>query len=132
MKKVIASILAIFYLTLSCGLIINLHYCGGELELVAIQEKVSEEKCCGISCSNNCCQDKILELKIKDAHKLNAEQVKNQKIYFDENTNNIYFNLNLKKSIASYFKLKSTSYLYKPPNFYKKKKLSITYCQFLI
>jgi hypothetical protein len=129
-KKVIASFLAIFYLTLSCGLFINLHYCGGELELVAIQEKVSEEKCCGVACSNNCCQDKLLELKIKDAHKLNAEQVKNQKISFDENQKHIYFS-QLKK-LASNCNLKPQTYLYKPPNFYKKKKLSITYCQFLI
>ncbi len=132
MKKVIASILAIFYLTLSCGLIINLHYCGGELELIAIQEKVSEDKCCEVACSNNCCQDKLLELKIKDAHKLNVEQLKNQKFYFDENINNYIFSFNVKNRLAFYHKLKTEKHLLKPPNFYIKKKASITNCQFLI
>jgi hypothetical protein len=66
MKRFLATILSIFYLTLSSSAAISIHYCKGELENININSH-SETCCCGeVEISNSCCNvdELILELTI--------------------------------------------------------------------
>ena len=58
MKKVIASILAVFYLASSVGATVHLHYCMGKLINWSFNDKESN-KCnkCGMEKDGGCCKD---------------------------------------------------------------------------
>ena len=64
MKRILATILSLLYLTLSTSAVINLHYCGGHLKSINInQEGVG--CCCGdVDMSNSCCQNKEVNLEL--------------------------------------------------------------------
>ncbi len=69
MKKVLASIMIVCYLALSCGVVINLHYCMGRLDSVKLFS-VKDEMCgkCGMknSKSHGCCGNEIKIIKLQD------------------------------------------------------------------
>src|SRR5688572_14926500 len=62
MKKVLASITLICYLALTCGVVVNFHYCMNRL--ASVQFFGTEAKVCG-KCgmhtedSNGCCRDEV-------------------------------------------------------------------------
>ena len=64
MRQFLAILLSIFYLVLSTGAAINMHYCGGELDSVQINSNPVSCCCGNMEMSNNCCQDEefILDL----------------------------------------------------------------------
>jgi hypothetical protein len=68
MKKIIASISLLCYLTVTCGVIINSHYCMNRLASVHLFE-TSVDVCgrCGMDTheSNGCCRDEVKVVKLE-------------------------------------------------------------------
>ncbi|HLF45153.1 MAG TPA: hypothetical protein VI548_01935 [Chitinophagaceae bacterium] len=73
MKKVLAPILLLLYITTSSGIVINLHYCMNRLT-TAKMGIVKSEVCskCGMSTKegNKCCHSEVKVIKIQDVQKL--------------------------------------------------------------
>jgi hypothetical protein len=69
MKKVIALILTLVYLSTSSGMVLNVQYCMGELSSVKV-EGFSRDKCkCAASeKSFGCCSNEYKVAKIKEPH----------------------------------------------------------------
>jgi hypothetical protein len=69
MKKSIIVLLALFYLIITSGLTISMHYCGGKLKEISFFSTGNEEGCCGSKKkSKGCCNDKSAFIKVKDNH----------------------------------------------------------------
>jgi hypothetical protein len=71
MKKIIVGILAVLYLTVSSGVVMELHYCMGKLAGVELYGG-DDDKCsrCGMTEKNSgCCHDEFKIYKLEDAHK---------------------------------------------------------------
>ena len=69
MKKVLASITVFFYFIVSCGVVINLHYCMGDFQSFQLYSVKSDE-CgkCGMHMDdeNDCCKDEVKIIKLED------------------------------------------------------------------
>ncbi|MGQ7869561.1 HYC_CC_PP family protein [Sunxiuqinia sp. sy24] len=64
MKKLVSIVFSIFYLTLTIGLAVNVHYCQGELESVDLYA-VNDSCCCGdTSPDQSCCQNEARFFKL--------------------------------------------------------------------
>lgn len=61
--------LAAFYLLVSLGLTINVHYCMGEVEEVSIIA-MTKGCCCAAMEMPGCCDDEQLQLSLDDDHQL--------------------------------------------------------------
>ena len=69
MKKVLASISVLIYFAMTCGVIVNLHYCMGRVQSVEFygtEKKVCDV--CGMSLDNThgCCKEEVKILKLQD------------------------------------------------------------------
>lgn len=75
MKKALASILLLFYLTFTTGVIINMHYCMNRFDSAKLGS-AQTEICgkCGMHTSdaNGCCHDDIKIFRIDDSHQAPA------------------------------------------------------------
>ena len=75
MKKLIVTILAVFYLGVSSGATVHLHYCMGQLIEWGFT-KDEAKKCgnCGMKRGNSedCCKDRHYQLKAKDSAQVTA------------------------------------------------------------
>jgi len=74
LKKLFVAILAFFYLAIASGVIVNLHYCMGELASVEYGH-AEEDKCgkCGMPDNNPaCCHTESKLVKLQDDHQLSA------------------------------------------------------------
>ena len=75
MKKLIITVLAVFYLGVSSGATVHFHYCMGELIEWGLSNDSSEgaDDCsnCGMKkgVSEDCCKDQKQELKLKESQK---------------------------------------------------------------
>ncbi len=89
MKKFIALIVAIIYLTVSTGFIVNVHYCMGKVSSIKLEQ--TAKKCCCKKTCKKCCktEQKIVKLNsnLKQTDILNIE-----KVAFDED-NILKYNL---------------------------------------
>jgi hypothetical protein len=76
-KKSIAFILAFFYLAISSGVVINLHYCMNKVDSVQYYQE-GTDICgkCGMHAdeANGCCHDEIKVVKLSDDHQPSAIQ----------------------------------------------------------
>jgi hypothetical protein len=72
LKKLIAISLAVVYLAISSGVVVNIHYCMGEIAEVAFGQK-SSDKCgtCGME-NEGCCHDDVKVVKIQDSQSLTS------------------------------------------------------------
>jgi len=86
MKQIFSILISTYYLLVSTGIFINMHYCGGELESVSL---LSEQKvcCCDSNqMASNCCSNKQfllqfdIDQKITASNTLSFEQYKFIKI----------------------------------------------------
>jgi hypothetical protein len=70
MKKILAISLAIIYLAIASGVVVNVHYCMGEVADVALGHKESD-RCgtCGMD-NKGCCNDEVSVVKIQDSHSI--------------------------------------------------------------
>jgi hypothetical protein len=75
MKKIIASITLLCYIAVTCGVVVNFHYCMDRLastQLFAAESKVCGK--CGMHTdnSNGCCRDEVKIIKMVDDQKANS------------------------------------------------------------
>lgn len=79
MKKILVTILALVYLTVSSGATVNLHYCMGNLMSWDLSAK-SKSKCgsCGMEKTGHkgCCHDEHKQLKIEKDQKTTESSFK--------------------------------------------------------
>jgi hypothetical protein len=74
LKRIFTILLAVIYLVVSSGLIMELHHCMGKLagSSVSLFGKQHQDKCdnCGMEDkTNTCCKDEVKLVKIQDSHK---------------------------------------------------------------
>lgn len=71
MKNSIIILFTMFYLMVTSGIAMNIHYCGGKIKSVSFFKNDTEKGCCGSKKkSKGCCKDKKSFHKVKDNHKL--------------------------------------------------------------
>jgi hypothetical protein len=81
MKKALVAIILICYLAVSCGVVINFHYCMDQLSstrLFASESKICNK--CGMHSQKNhgCCRDEVKILRMKtDQQKVRVIQLSN-------------------------------------------------------
>lgn len=71
MKKIFSTITVFIYFTVTCGVMINFHYCMDRYSSFKLYA-AADEKCdlCGMHTKNNgCCRDEIKILKLNDDQK---------------------------------------------------------------
>lgn len=73
LKKIFITILAVFYLVVTSGVIMNIHYCMGKISSVSfIHEKDHNDgscnKCGMDKTENHCCKDEVKSIKLSDTH----------------------------------------------------------------
>jgi len=76
MKKSAVAILAFLYLTISSGMVLNIHYCMGKVSKVEL-DNFSKAVCkCGSGKkAMSCCKDEIKLVKLTDSHKATTATV---------------------------------------------------------
>ena len=90
MKKVLTTITILFYFVVSCGVVINLHYCMGSLQSFELYAVDSGEcgKCgkCGMTMEepNDCCKNEVKIIILQD----------------DQNKGSVTFNLPAIESVS--------------------------------
>ena len=72
-KKLILSIVAVFYLAATSGMVINVHYCMGKVSSITFNEEADHNdgacgKCGMAKTENHCCKDEISKGKMNDSH----------------------------------------------------------------
>lgn len=77
MKNVLISVIAVFYLAVTSGMVINMHYCMGQFSSVTFSHdndhKVDNCDKCGMSkTKNHCCTDEITTMKLSDVHEVST------------------------------------------------------------
>lgn len=71
MKAFIIILFSVFYLLVSTGTSLNIHYCGGKLRNITFTS-FSEKECCGGKMkSKGCCRNEKIVIKVKDKQQLN-------------------------------------------------------------
>lgn len=74
MKRLGLILFSLFYLASSSGLAFNLHYCGGKLKSIGINQ-YNEEACCGKKMkSKGCCDNKKTFIKAFDYQCYGSQQ----------------------------------------------------------
>ena len=73
MKKVFSFIIALIYLAVSSGIVVEIHHCMGTVAGASLGAAVTNNTCgkCGMDKgSNKCCKDEVKLVKLQDAQKL--------------------------------------------------------------
>ncbi|WP_259065515.1 HYC_CC_PP family protein [Mucilaginibacter sp. X4EP1] len=71
-KRIGASLLVLLYLITATGFALNLHYCCSEITSVTVSPAAKNYSSFAIG-KMKCCQDKHIEVKVKDAHQVQAQ-----------------------------------------------------------
>ncbi len=71
MKRSAIAILAIIYLTISSGVVVNIHYCMGRMSSVKLQAWAPNTCACGkkMESKKGCCKTELKVVKLEDAQK---------------------------------------------------------------
>jgi hypothetical protein len=71
MKKFIALILALVYLSTSSGMVLNVQYCFNEVSSVTVNG-IGDNTCCctGLVKTTSCCSDEVKLVKLEDSHEV--------------------------------------------------------------
>ena len=79
MKRLITLFIALIYLVMSTGFVMNSHYCMGKLSSIELGRSEAKKCICGMRIDsakkNNCCHSKIEVVKLEDSHKLTTSTV---------------------------------------------------------
>ncbi len=72
-RKLILSMIAVFYLAATSGMVINVHYCMGKVSSVSFTDEEDHndgacDKCGMVKTENHCCKDEITKGKMSDSH----------------------------------------------------------------
>lgn len=73
MKRLLTLFIAIIYLVMSTGFVMNSHYCMGKLSSIELGRSEVKKCICGMRIDstkkNKCCHSKIDVIKLEDSHK---------------------------------------------------------------
>ena len=71
MKRSVVAILAIIYIAISSGVVVNIHYCMGKMSSVKLQAWTPSSCGCGkkMESKKGCCKTELKVVKIEDAQK---------------------------------------------------------------
>ena len=72
MKKVIACLLLLLYFSASGGVVLNVHYCMGDVSSVDVSAFSDDDHCdkCGMpESANSCCRSEFKVIKLDNLHK---------------------------------------------------------------
>ena len=77
LKKIFITVLAVFYLVVTSGVIMNIHYCMGNVSSVSFNHEKdhSDGSCskCGMDkTENHCCKDEVKTVKLSDTHQASS------------------------------------------------------------
>jgi len=73
MKRSVTIVFLSFYVLISLGLTINLHYCGGKLESLNLFGN-TDSCCCGGEIMNkSCCENQVLHYEISDEQRVSQD-----------------------------------------------------------
>jgi hypothetical protein len=72
-KKLFISIIAVIYLVVTTGMVVNIHYCMGKISSISFSHENDHKdgscsKCGMNKTENHCCTDDVKYVKITDAH----------------------------------------------------------------
>lgn len=67
-------LLIVLYLSTSAGLRLQFHYCGGELDYIAVIESGEDCCVCHTKAPTGCCSTETLELKSPEKHQVQSAQ----------------------------------------------------------
>lgn len=127
MKKFLILLILISYSFSSIGVTVNYFYCCGKLKTVSLKQNNSDKKKCKKKKGKKCCENKLVDIKIK------GEQKQSPKFDFKLPTivaENACYNNYSTVSIANFSVQNFSLYSNPPPqNFLSK---SILYCVFRI
>ena len=111
MKRLLTLFIALIYLVMSTGFVMNSHYCMGRLSSVELGVSEVKKCICGMRIDsakkNKCCHSKIEVVKLEDSHK---------------STPSILFHTNLMEAVVPQFYLSAVNYtsVYNKDNYLKK------------
>lgn len=79
MKRLLTLFIALIYLVMSTGFVMNSHYCMGKLSSVELGRSEVKKCICGMRIDstkkNKCCHSKIEVVKLEDSHKLTTSTI---------------------------------------------------------
>lgn len=79
MKRLLTLFIALIYLVMSTGFVMNSHYCMGKLSSVELGRSEVKKCICGMRIDstkkNKCCHSKIDVVKLADSHKLTTSTI---------------------------------------------------------
>lgn len=79
MKRLLTLFIAIIYLVMSTGFVMNSHYCMGKLSSIELGRSEVKKCICGMRIGstkkNKCCHSKIDVIKLADSHKLTTSTI---------------------------------------------------------
>jgi hypothetical protein len=69
--------IALFYLSATSGMVLNVHYCMGKISSVTFGHEKDHndgtcDKCGMIKTENHCCKDEVTEVKLNDVHQTSS------------------------------------------------------------
>jgi hypothetical protein len=111
MKRLVTLFIALIYLVMSTGFVMNSHYCMGKLSSIELGVSEAKKCICGMRIDstkkNKCCHSKIEVVKLEDSHK---------------STPSILFHTNLMEAVVPQFYLSAVNYtsIYNKDNYLKK------------
>jgi len=70
MKKLASIFVSIIYLVLSTGVLVNLHYCQGEIESISIITNASKCCCASMDFADGCCSNEQLLVQLDNDEQL--------------------------------------------------------------
>ncbi|MBU6262423.1 MAG: hypothetical protein KGO00_05465 [Bacteroidetes bacterium] len=93
MKRIITLFIALIYLVMSTGFVVNSHYCMGKLSSIELGRPEIKKCICGMRINyakkSKCCHSKTDVVKLADAHKL-APSVATVSYLFEADTRCFY------------------------------------------
>ena len=79
MKRLVTLFIALIYLVMSTGFVMNSHYCMGRLSSVELGVSEVKKCICGMRINpakkSKCCHSKIEVVKLEDSHKLTTSTI---------------------------------------------------------
>ena len=94
MKRIITLFIALIYLVMSTGFVVNSHYCMGKLSSIELGRPEIKKCICGMRINyakkNKCCHSKTDVVKLADTHKL-VQSVPTVSHLFEAETKYFYF-----------------------------------------
>jgi hypothetical protein len=111
MKRLVTLFIALIYLVMSTGFVMNSHYCMGRLSSVELGVSEVKKCICGMRIDsakkNKCCHSKIEVVKLEDSHK---------------STPSILFQASVMEALVPQFYLSAVNYtsIFNKDNYLKK------------